>query len=241
MGEVSPNFKSALNFFNSLDRGGGGGGGSPLIPRKKSSSFEVNLKLIVDSRTVENITNYDVKTFIPRARLTTSKRAVLCSESANRSFESESLKRNDNNSKPQLPPRRRRHSEKTPSPLETRNKDNNTIQYDKPSTSNTLDSKVTQKIQLVKEETSLKTESFCSVQGDQPLTPDIEAKQIIEAFKKEITPYNTFEIPVNALDSDFFKQTLNLVPDITVSFSNNKPKRNSSFYRLPKNLEKDER
>lgn len=235
MGEVSPNFKSALNFFNSLDRGGG----SPLIPRKKSSSFEVNLKLIVDSRTVESISNYDVKTFIPRAKLTTSKRAVLCSES-DRTFESASLKKTETSSKPQLPPRRRRASEESPSPPGIRKIDN-LIHYDQPSTSLTPDNEVKQKIKLVKEETAFKTDSFCGVQGDQPLTPDVEAKQIIEAFEKEITPYNTFEIPVNALDSEFFKQTLNLVPDITVSFSNNKPKRNSSFYRLPKNLEKDER
>ncbi|CAG9767020.1 unnamed protein product [Ceutorhynchus assimilis] len=43
-----------------------------------------------------------------------------------------------------------------------------------------------------------------------PLTPDMEAKQILEAFNKEINSFNFFEIPLDALESDFLKQTLSL-------------------------------
>lgn len=40
------------------------------------------------------------------------------------------------------------------------------------------------------------------------LAPDLQAKQIMKIFKKEISPYNTFEIPFDAMDSAFFRQSL---------------------------------
>lgn len=50
------------------------------------------------------------------------------------------------------------------------------------------------------------------------LTPDVEAQKIIEDFNKKISPYNTFKLPLNAVESDFYKQNIEtLLPDVVKS------------------------
>lgn len=50
------------------------------------------------------------------------------------------------------------------------------------------------------------------------LTPDVEAQEIIRDFNKKISPYNTFKLPLNAVESDFFKQNIEtLLPDVVRS------------------------
>ncbi|CAH0561513.1 unnamed protein product [Brassicogethes aeneus] len=61
------------------------------------------------------------------------------------------------------------------------------------------------------------------------IPPDLEAKLIIENFKKEISPYNTFKIPFDALDSDFFKQTLDILPETKCLMKKN----SKNFYSKP--------
>ncbi|EFA02111.2 hypothetical protein TcasGA2_TC007757 [Tribolium castaneum] len=63
------------------------------------------------------------------------------------------------------------------------------------------------------------------------LTPDVEAKNIIEEFNKKISPYNTFKLPVDALHSDFFKQNFEpLLPDVVAP---EKKRRRNRIYRKP--------
>lgn len=54
-------------------------------------------------------------------------------------------------------------------------------------------------------------------------TPDQEAKKILEEFKKEISPYNTFVVPKEVIESDseLIKQTLELFPEVRRSLRNN--------------------
>lgn len=61
------------------------------------------------------------------------------------------------------------------------------------------------------------------------LTPDLEAKRIIEDFSKQVSPYNTFKLPLDAIDSDFFKETVHqFLPDV-ISNQKKKIKRTGSY------------
>lgn len=223
MGDIPPSpssFKSALSFFSSLDRSSP----SPLIPRKNASNFEVNLKLIIDSKTVSK-TTYDVhqeKTYIhqqqliPRARLT--KKSEESGQKARRSSERDYSGRIFLETEPpKVPPR--------PSVLKLQT---NWGLAPKPYKSTS-------------EETPLLTTG-----PKELLTPDQEAKQILEAFNKEITPYNQFEVPVDALESEFFKETLSIA-NSSVDLSEVKPnsrvcsyisRSSISSYGLPDNKER---
>jgi hypothetical protein len=47
------------------------------------------------------------------------------------------------------------------------------------------------------------------------VTPDVEAKRIIDDFNRKISPYNTFKLRTDALDTDFFRTNLqHLLPDV---------------------------
>ncbi|XP_060531788.1 protein sprint isoform X4 [Cylas formicarius] len=211
MGDTSPNFRSALQFFNSLDRSRH----SPLIPRRNASNFEVNLKLIVDNATVTS-SSYNVKKFIPRAKL------IKVDEFVKNKFKSISSQdytklpdgdvREQTGVKPKVPPR--------PSKLR--------LQPDV--------------VQVVGNSSDNQLLDGYRDPKDQ-LTPDIEAKQIFEAFKKEVSPYNTFEIPVDALDSDFFKQTLTIVgptADTGKSIRTSSVKSQTSTYRIPDQVKRSD-
>lgn len=50
------------------------------------------------------------------------------------------------------------------------------------------------------------------------LTPDVEAQKIIEDFNKKISPYNSFKLPLNAVQSEFYRQNIQtLLPDVVSS------------------------
>lgn len=67
--------------------------------------------------------------------------------------------------------------------------------------------------------------------GNGQLTPDVEARNIIEEFNKKISPYNTFKLPDDAIHSDFFKQNLEpLLPDVV---SPGKKRRRNRIYKKP--------
>lgn len=227
MGDIPPSpssFKSALSFFSSLDRSSP----SPLIPRRSASNFEVNLKLVIDSKTVAR-TTYDVhqeKTYIrqqqliPRARLT--KKPEESGQRARRSCERDYCRESSGKvlletEPPKVPPR------PTVIKLQTN--------WGLAPTSN----------RSASEETPLLT-----TEPKELLTPDQEAKQILEAFNKEITPYNQFEVPVDALESEFFKETLSIA-NSSVDLSEVKPssrvcsyisRSSISSYGLPDNKER---
>lgn len=219
MGDIPPSpssFKSALSFFSSLDRSSP----SPLIPRKSASNFEVNLKLIIDSKTVAR-TTYGVhqeKTYIrqqqliPRARL--AKKPEGTGQRARSSCERDYCRESE---PPKVPPR--------PSVLKLQTNWGLAPKSNKSSS----------------EETPLLT-----TESTELLTPDEEAKQILEAFNKEITPYNQFEVPVDALESEFFKETLSIA-NSSVDLSEVKPssrvcsyisRSSISSYGLPDNKER---
>lgn len=50
------------------------------------------------------------------------------------------------------------------------------------------------------------------------LPPDIEAKQILEKFEKEVSPYNTFTIPKDVIANEVFKPTFQMFPEVRESF-----------------------
>lgn len=236
MGDIPPSpssFKNALSYFNKLDRSAT----SPLIPRSNASNFEVNLKLVIDNKTVTSTAydfhqeSYDVQQFIPRARLI--RRQDEAGKNIIRNIPAQDYQKPVSSQisispiedskmfvlkvPPKIPPRI------PPRP-----------------TSLNLRSKISQSI----EETPLI--NAYQDPKDQ-MTPDIEAKKILEAFTKEITPYNTFEIPVDAdaLDSDFLKQTLTLAnSEVDLSevevrrISNNSKRSSRSPYRLPEKTER---
>ncbi|XP_066150243.1 protein sprint [Euwallacea fornicatus] len=207
MGEIPPSpssFKSALSFFNSLDRPSS----SPLIPRKRTSNFEVNLKLVIDNKTVARKSYGRVEEetvqqqLIPRAKLSKSPLKIKQEEGFQRLEIISSSDESSNRLKfaPKVPPR--------PSVLK------------------------------VKDNWGLAQKSAT---GTCQLTPDVEAKQIIEAFSKEIKPYNQFEVSEDALESDFFKQTLTLVSSkVNVSEVKYTKRSSRSSYGLPDNIERNE-
>lgn len=212
MGDIPPSpssFKSALSFFSSLDRSS-----SPLIPRKSASNFEVNLKLIIDSKTVAR-TTYGVhqeQTYIRQQQLIPRARLAKKPEEARRSCEGDYCRE-----PPKVPPR--------PSVLKLQTNWGLAPKYNR----------------SCSEETPLLT-----TESKELLTPDEEAKQILEAFNKEITPYNQFEVPVDALESEFFKETLSIA-NSSVDLSEVKPssrvcsyisRSSISSYGLPDNKER---
>lgn len=237
MGDIPPSpssFKNALSFFNKLDRSAT----SPLIPRSNASNFEVNLKLVIDNKTVTSTAydfhqeSYDVQQLIPRARLI--RRQDEAGKNITRNIPAQDYQKPVSSQismspiedskffvPPKIPPR----IPPRPTSLNLKNTLN-------------LGSKKSQSI----EETPLI--NACQDPKDQ-MTPDIEAKKILEAFTREITPYNTFEIPVDALDSDFLKQTVTLAnSEVDLSevevrrISNNSKRSSRSSYRLPEKTER---
>lgn len=50
------------------------------------------------------------------------------------------------------------------------------------------------------------------------LPPDLEAKQILENFEKEVSPYNTFTIGKDVTANDVFKPTFQMFPEVRESF-----------------------
>lgn len=68
---------------------------------------------------------------------------------------------------------------------------------------------------------------------DRLLTPDLEARQIIEDFTKQISPYDTFKIPVDVIDCEFFQQTMQFLPPMHVERAAKKPWKLAGDYRKP--------
>lgn len=188
MGDIPPSpssFKNALSFFSNLDRPST----SPLIPRRNASNFEVNLKLIIDSQTVSR-TTYDVTTstpiaipqIIPRARLTRKQDEV--EKRITRNIPAQDYQRPSPRSSQAV-----LGSAKEPAKF----------------------------MPIVPPKVPLRPFGVCCALVPKPaqnpptpnreqrdqLTPDVEAKQILDAFNKEITPFNTFAVSISALDSEF--------------------------------------
>lgn len=71
---------------------------------------------------------------------------------------------------------------------------------------------------------SMAVDGFCGTLMNRKTheTPDQEAKKILEEFKKEISPYNTFIVSKDVIDSDgdLIKQTLELFPEVRRSLRN---------------------
>ncbi|KAL1509618.1 hypothetical protein ABEB36_004328 [Hypothenemus hampei] len=178
------NFKNALSFFSNLDRSS-----SHLpISNTKPSNFEVNLRLIIDHKTVtkKSTLMQQKQPLIPRAKLKTDR-------NIGKNIPAQVLHKLP----PKVPPR--------PSLVKVQN---NNSWFNKKNNS---------------EKTPL-LEKF---------SPDLEAKQILDAFNKEITSFNKFEVAKDALKCDILKETLTLVSVSEVSQEVNKSGGNS--YRLPGN------
>lgn len=176
---VSPNFKNALQFFNTLEKINKPHQepNSPIRSRSDASEIAAVQKLI------------------PRAKLA-PKFNTSCSASR----------------KPAVPPRTKIPQKSTQDDLVQKIRRSLEVEY------NALLDPLLNK--------------------DANLTPDIEAKKIVKDFKKKISPYNTFEIPFDALDSDFFKQTLELVPDVVKNVPESR-KVKPSVYRIPAKKRRD--
>lgn len=50
------------------------------------------------------------------------------------------------------------------------------------------------------------------------LPPDVEAKQILENFEKEVSPYNTFTLPKDVAANEVFRPTFQMFPEVRESF-----------------------
>ncbi|XP_050304173.1 protein sprint isoform X2 [Anthonomus grandis grandis] len=198
MAEESPtspsSFKDVLNFFNSLER--------PPVPKRNfASNLEVNLKLVIDSKTIKT-TSYqfqqhdgEVQTYIPRAKLI--KKPL-----------------GDEQRAPKVPPRAtpvRVPPKVPPRPYKHQS-----------------------------DETLMSFEGYFREQ----LTPDVEAKKILEEFTKEIDSFRNFAVPESALDSEFLKETLSIanseVSVSEVSDSKRISQCSGSSYRLPERLDRND-
>lgn len=62
------------------------------------------------------------------------------------------------------------------------------------------------------------TENLQKPPPDLILPPDVEAKHILESFKKEVSPYNTFTLPKSVEASDVFRPTFQMFPEVRESF-----------------------
>lgn len=66
------------------------------------------------------------------------------------------------------------------------------------------------------------------------LPPDVEAKQILEKFRKEVSPYNTFTIPKDVIANEMFRPTFQMFPEVRRSFR--KIEREVKSYMKPKRM-----
>lgn len=76
---------------------------------------------------------------------------------------------------------------------------------------------------FVESTNSVAVDSFRSTPMNHKMheTPAQEAKKILEEFEKEISPYNTFVVSKEVIDSDgVIKQTLELFPEVRRSLRN---------------------
>lgn len=178
---TSPSFKSALNYFNSLERTQKSTA-SPITRQTKSSIIELNFKL---SPTTTSITTETHSKLIPRPKLNQENRIVL-----HRNEDKKIVNR------PTVP--------KKPKPK----------QFTSQSCCKLVTSNEEKLISKIYSSFMERIKDLHYFEPFDKLTPDAEAKQIMKIFKKEISPYNTFEIPFDAIDSDFFKQTLTFVPEV---------------------------